>query len=84
MLVDAHQNATPQTIIDLISWSLNIPTNRIYPHSSLVDDLYLDAVDKMLLIVELENRLQVYLTPEQAAAIETVQDASNYFTRGVA
>jgi len=76
--------ATQDAIIAMISWSLNIPSGHIHPYSSLIDDLNLDPIDKMLLIIELENRLNIYLSPEEADSIETVQDASFYFQQKAA
>lgn len=84
MVLDTRTKTTQDAIIDLISWSLNIPSARIYPYSNLIDDLRLDPLDKMLLIIELENRLNIYLSPEEAESIETVQDASFFFQQRAA
>jgi acyl carrier protein len=70
------QNSTERKVIDLISWSLNVPTHNIHPYTRFRDDLHLDAIDLLLLIVDLESRFNVYLSPEEVEAIETVQDAS--------
>ncbi|MCB0650566.1 MAG: acyl carrier protein [Saprospiraceae bacterium] len=66
-------------IIDLISWELHVQSSNIFPSSSLSNDLNLDTQDKMLLIAALENRLDVYLTAEEAEIVETIQDLSQYF-----
>lgn len=79
MVLDARKKTTQDAIIDMISWSLNIPSARIFPYTSLIDDLHLDPIDRMLLIIELENRLKIYLSPEEAESIDTVQDASFCF-----
>lgn len=84
MVLDTRMKTSQDSIIDMISWSLNIPSARIYPYTNLIDDLHLDPIDKMLLIIELENRLNIYLSPEEAEAIETVQDASRYFQQRAA
>lgn len=73
--------STQKKVIDLISWSLNVPSSHIHPYTRFRDDLHLDAVDLLLLIVELESRFNVFLTPEEVAAIETVQDASFHLQR---
>ncbi len=70
-----------QQLIDMISWSLRIPSAQINPYSDFADDLHLDAMDKILLIADLEAQLGIYLTPEEAASIQTVQDVSYYFTK---
>ena len=72
---------TQNRVIDLISWRLNVPPTHIHPYMHLKDDLHLDAIDLLLLIADLESRLNVYLSPEEAEAIETVQDASFYFQK---
>jgi acyl carrier protein len=38
----------------------------------------------MLLIAALESRLNVYLTPEEANNIETIQDVSHFFNKHAA
>ena len=70
-----------QQLIDLISWNLKIPSSQLNPYSDFADDLLLDAIDKMLLIAYLEAQFGVYLSPEEAASIQTIQDASNFFTK---
>lgn len=72
---------THNRVIDLISWRLNVPPTHIHPYMRLKDDLHLDAIDLLLLIADLESRLKVYLSLEEAEAIETVQDASFYFQK---
>lgn len=76
--------ATHDRIIDLISWRLNVPSHMIYPYTRLSDDLHLDAFDRHMLIVEMESRLNIFLSPEEVEAIETVQDASFFFQKHVA
>lgn len=76
--------ATEERIIDLIGWSLKVPTSRIYPYTHLQDDLHLDTVDLLLLIIQLEERFNVYLSPEEVAAIETVRDASFFIQKHAA
>jgi acyl carrier protein len=68
-------------VIDLISWRLNMPVDNIHPYSRLQEDLYLDAIDLMLLIAELESRFNAYLSAEEYDAIETVEDATNYLMK---
>ena len=71
-------------IIELIAWELNIPSSRINPHTDLVDDLYLDSLDKDLLIAKLESQFGVFLNQEQAAKIDTVRDASFFLQQNAA
>ncbi len=75
---------SPNQIIDLISWQLNVPSSEIFPHTDLSNDLNLDDIDQLLLIAELENRLNVYLSKEDADKINTIKDASYIFLKNVA
>ncbi|MBK7869213.1 MAG: acyl carrier protein [Saprospiraceae bacterium] len=78
------KTSTQDRVIDLISGVCRVPSSKIHPSTSLRDDLDLDPVDMLLLIAALENDFKVYLTPEEAEAIDTVQDASYYMQRRAA
>lgn len=67
---------TEDRLIQLIAWSLHIPTSKINPNTDLADDLLLDSIDRTLLIAELENRFGIYLSSEEVDRIDTVRDAS--------
>lgn len=71
---------TQENILDTISAALNIAPQRLYPGTHLRDNLHLDSVDTTLLIAAIESRLNVYLTPEEVAAIETVDDITRCFS----
>lgn len=71
--------ATQDRIINVISWSLNVPSSKIRPYTRLADDLFLDEIDLLLLIAQLERDFNVFLTREEVERIETVQDASSFF-----
>lgn len=73
-----------ERIIDLISWIINIPSPQIHPLTQLREDLELDTIDILLLIAELESQFNIYLTPEEVEAIETVQDISFLFQKQAA
>lgn len=71
------QTANPsleKRIAEVISWTLHLPASQLHPHTHLRDDLFLDPVDLLLLIAKLEYSFNVYLSPEEAEAIATVQD----------
>ena len=78
MNVSKHPQSIQDRLISLISWKLNVPSSRIYPYTKLRDDLQLDPIDLLLLIADIEHSFNVYLTPEEADAIETIEDA-NFF-----
>ena len=73
-----------ERIIDIISWIINVPSSQILPYTSLREDLELDTIDLLLLIAELESQFNIYLTPEEVEAIETIQDISFFFQKQAA
>ncbi len=75
---------TQERVITLVSGMLKVPPYKINPYTSLRDDLHLDAVDLLLLIAALENNFKVYLTAEEADAIDTIEDASTFMQRKAA
>ena len=81
MNLSNHPQNTQDRLISLISWKLHVPSSRIYPHTKLRDDLQLDQVDLLLLIADIEHSFDVYLTTEEADAIETIEDASFYIQK---
>lgn len=70
-----NERDTQSRLIELVSRNLKVPTSIIYPYTRLKDDLNLDQVDFLLLIAELERSFNVFLSPEEAEAIETIEDA---------
>ncbi len=78
------KTTTQDRVIHLISGMCKVPSSRIHPFTSLRDDLHLDSVDMLLLIAALESDFKVYLTSEEADAIETVRDASYFMQRTAA
>jgi len=84
VILKKMSNPTAETIIESIRWTLKPSVKKIYPFSHLQDDLHLDRIDLMLLIANLEYQFNVYLTTEEVASIETVQDASFYFQKHAA
>ena len=79
VIVTKSNPTTQDQVIELISWTLNIPAAYIHPYSSLGDDLHLDGIDILLLIAKLESRFNIYLSPEEVESIETIQDMTNRF-----
>jgi len=78
------EQATTRRVSDLISFMLNIPTTRIHPFTSLKDDLLLDAIDILLLIAALESKFDVYLSPEEAESVQTVEDIAFLLQKNMA
>jgi acyl carrier protein len=70
-----------ENVFRSISQALNIAPQRLYRGTHLRDNLHLHAVDTTLLIATLESRFNVFLSPEQVATIETVDDIARCFSR---
>lgn len=66
-------------IINTISWTLNVAPQRLQSYTHFVDDLHLDDIDMVLLIASLESQLDIYLTSEEVAAVETMGDLNKCF-----
>ena len=74
------QTPIENQILNTISWTLNVSTQRLLPYTHFADDLHLDDIDLMLLIATLENQLGVYLTGEEVAGIHTIGDVTRSFS----
>ncbi len=70
--------APEERLIQQVAWILNISPNQINPNTDFLEDLYLDPIDRDLLIAKLESLYGVYLSREEAATIETIRDAGHY------
>ncbi|MEM6378733.1 MAG: phosphopantetheine-binding protein, partial [Bacteroidota bacterium] len=55
-----------------------ISTTLLNPYTDLIDDLYLDPIDRDLLIARLERDFKVVLSHEEVARIQTIRDASRF------
>lgn len=65
---------TTRKVSELISFMLNLPATKVHPFTRLKDDLLLDAIDIMLLIAALESKFDVYLSPEEAESVQTIEE----------
>jgi len=68
-------------VINLISWIIDIPTNRICPTTNFHEDLMLDKIDFSIMILKLEAFFNVSLSAAEVERIETVKDASYLINR---
>lgn len=84
MVVNRTRSTTEDQIIQMISWILDIPRTRINPYTDFIDDLYLDNLERDLLIAKLERSLGIVLSPEEVASIDTIQDVSRCFSQHAA
>ena len=84
MVVYKTRTATEDHFMQMVSWILDIPSNQMNPHTDFVDDLYLDPLERELLIAKLERSYGVVLSPEEVASIDTIQDACRCFQQHAA
>jgi acyl carrier protein len=66
-----------QIIID----QLSVEENEVTPTASFVDDLGADSLDRVELIMALEEAFDLEIPDEQAEKIKTVQDAVDYIEK---
>ncbi|NRB62619.1 MAG: acyl carrier protein [Saprospiraceae bacterium] len=84
MVINRTGTTTENQIIQLVSWILDIPSSYINPYTDFIDDLYLDNMERELLIARLERSLGILLSPEEVASIDTIQDISRCFSQHAA
>jgi len=65
---------TADGALEILSEISGMPKELIRPDMDLVADLDLDSPDALRLIVELEERLSVEISDEDAAKLSTVGD----------
>lgn len=68
-------------ILYTISWTLKVAPQRLLPYTHFVEDLHLDQLDMTLLIADLESQLNVFLSQDEVASIETISDANKLFRK---
>jgi len=68
-------------VINLISWIIDIPINRICPTTNFHEDLMLDTIDFSIMILKLEAFFNVSFSAAEVDRIETVKDASYLINR---
>jgi len=72
-----HLN-TEDRVINQVAGELKISATMLNPYTDLIDDLYLDNIDRDLLIAKLERSFGVVLSYEEVARIQTIRDASQF------
>lgn len=61
-------------IIEIIANELCYPTAQITPEAKIAEDLNTDSLDRLELLMALEEELQIEITDEQAGDMKTVKD----------
>jgi acyl carrier protein len=72
--MDSQQSVEDQ-LRPLIAKILKVAPERVVPGASFKDDLAADSLDLVLLVYEIEDRLGISLSDEDAKNIRTVGDA---------
>lgn len=67
---------TEDRVIERIANELNIPVALLNPYTDFIDDLYLDNIDRDLLIAKLERDFRVIFSVEEVEKIQTIRDAA--------
>ncbi len=73
----AVMDKVKQIIID----QLSVEEGEVTPTASFVDDLGADSLDRVELIMALEEAFDLEIPDEQAEKIKTVQDAVDYIEK---
>jgi transcription antitermination protein NusB len=74
MSTSPHWDLLKQTIVE----QLNVDPEKVVPDASFTDDLRADSLDRVELIMALEERFHVKVPDEAAQNIRTVGDALSY------
>lgn len=62
----------------IIADQLSVNEDDVVPEASFIEDLNADSLDLVELIMSLEEEFSVKISDEDAAKIQTVQDAMDY------
>ncbi len=61
-------------VIEILSQQLNVPADKITPNSNIAEDLKADSLDRVELLMNLEDEYGVTIPEEDVDKIVTVQD----------
>jgi len=75
--VPSVEEKVKQIVVD----QLGVEGSEVSPSSSFVDDLGADSLDRVELVIALEEAFAVEIAEEQAEKIVTVQDAVDYIQK---
>ena len=73
----AIEGKVKQIIID----QLGVEESEVTPNASFVDDLGADSLDRVELIMAIEEAFDLEIPDDQAEQIKTVQDAVDYIEK---
>jgi acyl carrier protein len=73
--------ATMDKVKQIIIDQLGVEESEVTPTASFVDDLGADSLDRVELIMALEENFDIEIPDEQAETLKTVQDAVDYIEK---
>ena len=73
--------ATIDKVKQIIIEQLSVEEGEVTPGASFVDDLGADSLDRVELIMALEEAFDLEIPDEQAETIKTVQNAVDYIEK---
>lgn len=69
------QESVETQLRSIVAKILKVPPEKVTPEASFKDDLAADSLDLVLLVYEIEDRLGITLSDDDAKKIRTVGDA---------
>jgi acyl carrier protein len=70
--------AVDEKVKQIIVEQLGVDEGEVTPSASFVDDLGADSLDRVELVMALEEAFDIEISDEDAEKINTVQDAINF------
>ncbi len=67
-------------IKEIVAEQLGVDEAQVTNEASFMDDLGADSLDKVELVMALEEEFDIEISDENAEKIQTVQDAVDYIT----
>ncbi|MGB8297592.1 MAG: acyl carrier protein [Polyangia bacterium] len=67
-----------EKVIKIIVEQLEVPADKVTMSASFSDDLKADSIDRLEMVVVLEEAFKIEIPDEDAEKIKTVGDAVNY------
>jgi acyl carrier protein len=67
-----------EKVMKIIVEQLEVPADKVTMSASFSDDLKADSIDRLEMVVVLEEAFKIEIPDEEAEKIKTVGDAVNY------